>query len=135
VPAILGANLQRAAKVDVTIENGDDTSLPIAGVRLEMRQRKLCFDVPAVRGIGLALYYGDATLHAPVYDYDRLFVPARKPLAAVLGPERVSPEYRPWPAEARPFTERHPEVLWVALIAAICALGVVALRAGRNLGH
>jgi hypothetical protein len=135
VAAILGANLQRAAKVDVAIENGDDTPLPIAAVRLEMRQRKLCFDVPAVRGVGLALYYGDATLHAPVYDYDRLFVPARKPLAAVLGPERVSPEYRPWPAEARPFTERHPEVLWVALIAAICALGVVALRAGRNLGH
>jgi hypothetical protein len=141
VAAILGANLQRAAKVDVAIENGDDRPLPIAAVRLEMRQRKLCFAAPAGGGAsvkataGLALYYGDATLHAPVYDYDRLFVPARRPLAVVLGPERVNPEYRPWPAEEKPFTERHPEVLWVALIAAICAVGVVALRAGRNVGR
>ncbi len=141
VPAILGANLQRAAKVDVAIENGDDAALPIAAVRLEMRQRKLCFEASASgaarvnANAGLALYYGDATLHAPVYDYDRLFVPARKPLAAVLGPERVNPEYRPWPAQARPFTERHPALLWVALIAAICALGVVALKSSRNVGR
>jgi hypothetical protein len=133
--AILGANLQRAAKVDVAIENGDDAPLPIATVRLEMRQRRLCFAAPAGGGSGLALYYGDATLVAPAYDYDRLFVPARKPLAAVLGPERLNPDFKPLPAEARPFTERHPEVLWVTLIAVICALGVVALRAARNVGR
>jgi hypothetical protein len=135
VPAILGANLQRAAKVDVAIENGDDVPLPIAAVRLEMRQRRLCFAAPAGEGSGLALYYGDATLVAPAYDYDRLFVPARKPLMAVLGPERVNPEYRPLAAEERPVTERHPGVLWVAVIGVICGLGVVALRAARNVGR
>jgi hypothetical protein len=139
VAAILGANLQRAAKVDVAIENGDDVPLPIAAVRLEMRQRKLCFEAPAgggaSSGAGLALYYGDATLTAPAYDYDLLFVPARKPLAAVLGPERVNPEYRPLAAEERPVTERHPGVLWVAVIGVICGLGVVALRAARNVGR
>ena len=43
VPAILGANLQRAAKVEVAIQNGDDQPLPIAQVRLQMRQRETVF--------------------------------------------------------------------------------------------
>ena len=135
VPAILGANLQRPATVEVRIENGDDQPLPIASVRLEMRQRKLCFDAAALAGgPGLALFYGDAKLVAPVYDYERLFVASEKPLAAVLGPETMNPEYRAPAAEVRPFTERHPEVLWIALIAVICALGAVALKSARNVG-
>ena len=130
-PAVLGANLQRPAKVEVAIENGDDQPLQIAAVRLEMRQRKLCFDASAVPGAGVALYYGDPTLLAPVYDYDRIFVASSKPLAADLGPEQMNANYRPR-SDVRSFTERHPEVLWIALIAVICALGVVALKAARN---
>jgi hypothetical protein len=133
VPAILGANLQNAAKVEIAIENGDDQPLPIAAVRLEMRQRKICFDAP-VASSGLELRYGDTRLLAPVYDYGRLFAASRnKALVAELGPERLNPNYRP-PADSRPFTERHPEVLWIALIAVICVLGAVAMRSARNLG-
>jgi hypothetical protein len=134
-PAILGANLQRTAKVEVSIENGDDQPLPIKQVRLEMRQRELCFDVAAARGAGLALYYGDPALASPVYDYERLFVAADKPLAATLGPEQLNPDYTPRPEPPLPFTQRHPQVLWIALIAAICALGAVALRASKNVGR
>ena len=49
VAAILGANLQQPAKVDVAIENGDDQPLPIAAVRLEMRQRKLLLHSHEIR--------------------------------------------------------------------------------------
>jgi hypothetical protein len=140
VPAILGANLQRSAKVEVAIENGDDQPLPIASVRLEMRQRKICFDATAARGgtDALALLYGDARLLAPVYDYQRLFAASglassRKAVVAELGPEQLNPNYH-LPADSRPFTERQPEVLWIALIAAICVLGVVAMRSARNVG-
>jgi hypothetical protein len=132
VPATLGANLQNSAHVWIDVENGDDQPLPIAAVRLEMRQRKLCFDAPV--GTGLKVYYGDPTLVAPVYDYDRLFVPANKPLIAELGPEQLNPGFHAPPAEIRPFTERHPEVLWIALIAVICVLGAVALKSSRNVG-
>jgi hypothetical protein len=68
-----------------------------------------------------------------VYDYDRLFAAADKPLLAVLGAERLNPDYHA-AADVRPFTERHPEVLWIALIVVICALGVVALKSSRNVG-
>jgi hypothetical protein len=135
VTAILGANLQRPAKVEVVIENGDDQPLPIAAVRLEMRQRKLCFDAPVAGGSGLGLFYGDPKLVAPVYDYERLFAASSKALAVGLGPEILNPLFRPPPEEERPFTERHPEVLWIALIVVICVLGVVALKSSKNVGR
>jgi hypothetical protein len=134
IPAILGSNLQQPAKIEVAIENGDDEPLPISAVRLEMRQRKLCFDVPASGGTGLALFFGDSRLAAPVYDYARLFSASSDALAAGLGPETLNPGYRPRPEEERPFAERHPEVLWIALIAVICVLGMVALKSSRRVG-
>jgi len=134
VPATLGSNLQTPAKVWVEVENGDDQPVPITAVRLEMRQRKLCFDTPA-SAAGLALYYGDPALAAPVYDYDRLFTPVDKPLAAELGAEELNVDFHPPPAEVKPFTERHPEVLWIGLIVVICVLGVVALKSSRNIGR
>lgn len=135
IPAILGANLQRPAKVQVAIENGDDQPLPIAAVRLEMRQRKLCLDASAAAGAALSLYYGDPALVAPVYDYDRLFVASSKPLEVTLGPEQQNPQYTPRPTAPLSFTERHPQTLWIALIAAICVLGAVAVRASKNVGR
>jgi hypothetical protein len=147
VPAVLGANLQHAARVWIEVENGDDQPLPIAAVRLEMRQRKICFEAPATpsanfggthgadAGSGLALFYGDAELAAPEYDYARMFVASRAALAAELGPEELNPNYRAPAAEVKPFAERHPELLWIALIAAICSLGIVALKAARNVGR
>jgi hypothetical protein len=134
VPAVLGANLQRAAKVEVAIENGDDQPLPIAAVRLEMRQRRLCFDAVAATAGPLALYYGDPTLLAPVYDYERLFTPSEKPLIVTLGPQLANPDFTPRPGAPRSFIDRHPEVLWIALIAAIAALGFVALKSGKSVG-
>ena len=75
VPATLGANMQGPASVKVTIENGDDTPLPVIAVRLEMRQRKLCFNAPTTQA--MTLFYGDAGLQHPEYDYPRFFVAAR----------------------------------------------------------
>lgn len=134
IPAVLGANLQRGARVEVAVENGDDRPLPISAVRLEMRQRKVCFDASAAAAGALSLYYGDDQLQAPVYDYARLFSAERNPLAAELGPEQMNPAYQP-PADTRSFMDRHPEVLWIALIVVICVLGAVAVRASKNVGR
>jgi hypothetical protein len=134
LPAILGANLQRPAKIDIAVHNGDDQPLPIAAVRLEMRQRELCFE-SSLAAAPLALYYGDPALSSPVYDYERLFVAADKPLAAQLSPEQPNPQYTPRPSAPLPFATRHPQVLWIALILVICALGAVALKSARNVGH
>jgi hypothetical protein len=133
VPAILGANLQGAAKVEVAIENGDEQALPIAAVRLEMRQREVCFDAAAVGVGGVALYYGDPGLAGPVYEYERGFAAAEKAVVVGLGPEMLNVAYRA-PLEGPPsFGERHRGMVWIALIGVIGALGWVAVRASRGL--
>jgi len=90
-----------------------------------MTERDLCFDRTA--GAAYALYYGDSALAAPQYDYATLFVPAADATAAQLGAEAVNPVYQPRPDE-RPFTEKYPALLWVALILVMVLLGAVAIR-------
>ena len=113
----------------VTIDNGDDAPLPIEAVRLEMAERKLCFDAAA--GGAYALFYGDRTLAAPRYDYAKLFAPEKDAAVAVLGSEQENPAYQARP-DARPFTERHGWLLWVALILVVLVLGGVALRTAKS---
>ncbi|HEY6413708.1 MAG TPA: DUF3999 family protein [Edaphobacter sp.] len=130
IPATLGSNLQSAATVEVAIQNGDDAPLPVTAVRLEMRERKLCFDTPSAEP--LTLYYGDPTLTAPQYDYARFFSAAMQLHAAQFGPELPNPTYHPRP-DSRPLTERHPDLLWIVLLIVVCTLGIVALHSSKKL--
>jgi hypothetical protein len=114
----------------VVVENGDDQPLPITSVRLEMRQRNLCFDAPSAQP--LMLYYGDPALDAPVYDYARFFSATAHATPAQLSAEMPNPDYRGRP-DTRPLTDRYPNVLWIALLVVICALGFVAIRSSRTL--
>jgi len=109
----------------VTIENGDDAPVQITAIRLEMTEHDLCFDAAA--GDSYTLYYGDSALEAPQYDYATLFVPAANATEAQLGAETANPAYQPRP-DTRPFTEKHPALLWIALVLVMLLLGVVAVR-------
>ncbi len=113
----------------VTVDNGDDAALAITDVKLEMAERRMCFDAAA--GAPYALMYGDAALTAPRYDYATLFAPDASAEAAALGPEKANPEYKARPDE-RAFTERHPGLLWVALVGVVLVLGVVAVRTAKG---
>ena len=130
VPATLGSNLQSGAEVEVAVNNGDDQPLPITAVRLEMRERKLCFDASSIDPV--TLFYGDSTLAAPQYDYARTFSANSTVHAAQVGVEQQNPVYRPRP-DTRAATERHPELVWVMFLAVICVLAVIALRSTRHL--
>lgn len=132
IPGTLGANLQGPASVEIAVNNGDDVPLPIASVRLEMRERGLCFDAAAAGSY--IVYYGDAELTAPVYDYARIFSLSRMASQAQLGPEQPNPAYSQRP-DRRALTERHPDLVWIALLAVICVLALVALRSSKNLHH
>ncbi len=132
IPATLGANLQGLATVEIAVNNGDDLPLPIKAVRLEMRERRLCFDAA---GEGrYTIYYGDNELNTPVYDYARIFSVSRLANAVPLGPEQLNAAYVPRP-DTRALTERHPDLVWIALLAVICVLALVALRSSKNLHH
>lgn len=113
----------------VAVENGDDAPLPIASVRLEMVERELCFQ--AADTSGYTLYYGDSALVRPEYDYATLFVRQPSAALAATGPESSNPQYQPRP-DSRPFTERHPSLLWAALILVILILAIIALRSAKR---
>jgi hypothetical protein len=132
VPATLGSNMQSAATVDVEVNNGDDTPLPIKAVRLEMRERKICFDTTTAQP--LTLFYGDSALAAPQYDYARLFSAAAGMRTAQLGPEQLNPNYRDRP-DTRPLTDRHPHLIWIVLLVVICILAIVAIRSAKTVHH
>jgi hypothetical protein len=132
VPAVLGANMQDSAKLEVAVENGDDLPLPIIAILLEMRQRKLCFNPAANSGSGFELFYGDSALAAPQYDFARLFSPSASLMQAQLGPEQKNDAHRERP-DVRSMSERHPGLLWIVLLIVICILAVVALRSSKAL--
>ncbi|HUV69425.1 MAG TPA: DUF3999 family protein [Terracidiphilus sp.] len=117
------------AKWTVTIDNGDDVPLTLTSIRLQMLERTLCFEAAA--GTSYTLYYGDPALAAPRYDYARLFVAQANASLAIAGPEQLNSRYQPRPDE-RPFTEKHPALLWAALIAVIVLLGAIALRSAKR---
>ena len=117
------------AKWTVTIDNGDDAPLTLVTVRLQMLERTLCFDAAA--NTSYTLYYGDSALTAPRYDYTTLFVAQANASRVTAGQEHPNPTYQPRP-DGRPFTEKHPALLWVALIAVIVLLGSIALRSAKR---
>ena len=122
------ANFDWPSKWTITIDNGDNAPLTPASVRLAMVKRSLCFEAS---GGNYALYYGDARLSAPRYDLGQFLVVHVKDAAqAAAGPEQTNPEYQPRPDD-RPFTERHPLLLWVALALVVILLGSIALRTAR----
>ena len=129
VAAILGSNARSPMTVSVKVDNGDDKPLAIKAVKLEMRQRKLCFDAPPEQ---VTMFYGDDMIVGPVYDYSRLFQPADVAAPATLGSEQPNRNYIAR-ADGRSLTDKHPELLWVALMVVVFVLGVVALRSARRI--
>jgi hypothetical protein len=116
-------------EIKVTIDNGDDPPLKIKSARLQQLEHRLYFDAPASGPS--TLYYGDEKLDPPVYDYAKLFLLAKDAAPAQLGAEQTNSAFTGRPDE-RPWTERHPAVLWIAIVAAVLILGAIALRSMKT---
>lgn len=108
----------------VTVSNGDDPPLALARVQPQAVERRVFFEPKGAER--LQLYYGDDKLDAPTYDYAKFFKDEAAAEAA-LGAAEANPAFTRRPDE-RPWSERHPAVLWLALVAAVVGLGLLALR-------
>jgi len=115
--------------IKVIVRNGDDRPLKFSGALLQQFERRVYFDAPAEGQ--LMLYYGDEKLSPPVYDYAKLFQQSKAAAAAQLGAEAPNAAYSERPDD-RPWSERHPVVLWIAIIAAVLGLGTMAFRSVRT---
>ncbi|HZL25898.1 MAG TPA: DUF3999 family protein [Acidobacteriaceae bacterium] len=131
--ALVAENLRSDATIDVAIENGDEAPLPLRAVLLQMKQRKICFD--AEPGASYVLRYGDAEpVYTPVYDYARLFRVSATAATVTMGAETLNPDFRKEPQQ-QSYKDRHPELLWVALLLVIGVLGTIALHNARRVGR
>lgn len=115
--------------LDIVILNGDDPPLKIRSAHLQQQERRLYFDAPP--SASLTLYYGDEELSQPVYDYAKFFQRQSGATTAQMGAEAENRAYTGRPDE-RPWSERHPVVLWAAIIVAVLGLGALALRSMRT---
>jgi hypothetical protein len=112
-------------QITINIDNADNPPLTLSSVQPLTLERRVYFD-PGGKS-GLRLYYGDARLMAPIYDYARFLHVDASAAQAQLGPGMHNAEYTGRPDE-RPWSERHGAVLWSAMILAVLILSVLALR-------
>ena len=77
------------------------------------------------------LYYGDESLNRPVYDYSKFFQQQREAVQAQLGVEQQNAAYAGRPDD-RPWSDRHPAVLWIAIVGAVLVLGGLAVKSMRS---
>ncbi len=117
----------RPETLKVIIHNGDDPPLKITGIRLQQYERRVYFNFSE----SPHLYYGDDKLDGPVYDYAKLFQAEANATQAQLDPEQTNSAYTGRPDD-RPWSEKHPAVLWIAIVAAVLVLGVMALRSMKS---
>jgi hypothetical protein len=112
----------------VEILNANDAPLSAVRMSIAMNVRFALFHPK--EGRTYRLLYGNARATSPQYDLARTLhiEPNEVMLHPTLGPEELTSNY----ADPRPFTERHPNLLWFALAIAVVFLGYAALRALRT---
>jgi len=113
----------------ITIDNGDDVPLVPQAVVLQMFERDICFQVTPGEFV---LYYGDPALSAPRYDLGQFTVIHPGNAARVTAASEIlNPAFQQRPDD-RPFSEKHPALLWIALALVIGLLGFIAVRTARQ---
>jgi Protein of unknown function (DUF3999) len=116
----------REQALRLRIRNGDDEPLRIGGVTVLAPVERVLFE--ASSGESYRLTYGTQGLGPPAFDLARTIgsledwgASARE---ARLGPPRRSPD-----GKGLPWTETHPELLWLGLLSAVLVLGGLTWRA------
>ncbi len=114
----------RAQLLRVEVVNRSDPPLAGASLTFFATPRRVVFRADPARTY--RLLYGNPRVSAPDYEMTRVVSPADLDAAAPagLGTETPNPGY----VDPAPWTERHPAVLWVALVVAVAVVGALAIR-------
>ncbi len=118
----LALNGASARHLRITIENGDDPPLNVKAVTVYRVIRYVQF-VPG-QTVSYALIFGNPKAVRPVYDIGHYMGSLRKEgvTLARLGEVTPNPAHRP-AEKVIPWSERHKEIIWIALL----AMGAVLL--------
>ena len=118
-------------KVRIQITDYSNPTLNITAVEAGAPARQLLFDLKQPPAQPLRLFFGNANIAAPHYDFEKELWArrAQKPIDSRLGDVVANREYKP---EPKPLTERAPWLIYVVLAASSVALGFVLFSLARS---
>lgn len=108
------------------IHNGDNPPILLKRLALRACRREFVFATNAPGRYWI--YYGNPAAKQPSYDFARVISAAAKPEEASLGAQEQNPVYVPPEPPLRPWTDRHPAMLYTILSAAILGLGYGSVK-------
>lgn len=109
----------------IQVRNDDNPPLHFTGASVRRLVGYLTF--PAEKGSRYALYLGNHKAAKPRYDVGHYLDRMRGVYKAVLGKLEPNPAYTK-AEKPIPWSERHKEIIWLALLAMLAALGLLVYR-------
>lgn len=129
---VLETNALNHRYLRIRIFNGDDRPLQVRDIRFQRFVRRVVFEFDPRKSY--RLFYGNPAAHRPSYD---LAAMEPGPGLDALRQGRLGDEQRNvdfvGPRDRRAWTDRHPAVLWAALIAVVLLLAGLLLRSVRSM--
>ena len=120
-----------AQKLRLRIIDNANQTLSIQGIQASAPARELVFQLNKQQRAPLRLYFGNAKIAEPHYDFERELSDKLKmtPSEASVGDVAKNPSYVPEPL---PFTERLPWLIYLVLAGSSLALGWILLNLART---
>ena len=105
--------------------------LNIMSIQASAPARQLLFELKAPAAQPLRLYFGNANVPAPHYDFESVLSSRRltEPSHSVIGDVMANRDYKP---EPKPLTERVPWLIYVVLAVSSIALGFILLSLAQS---
>jgi hypothetical protein len=124
-------------KLRLQITDYSNPPLNILGVQASAPARQLVFDLKEPVSQPLRLYFGNETVAAPHYDFEKELYArlSKEPGHSNLNIVQPNRDYKP---EPKPLTERVPWLIYVVLAASSIALAFVLFslaRTATRIGH
>lgn len=101
---------------------------PLVVRRLVLSAYRRVVDFPAGVAGQYWVYYGNPDAKQPAYDFAQTMPRQVKAAEVALGAEQPNPAYQKPAPPVKPWSDRHPGVLYSVLIGAIVVMGVLAVR-------
>ena len=122
---------QIVRKLRLQITDYSNPTLNITAIQASAPARQLVFELRPPVAQPLRLYFGNETVAAPHYDFEKEVAArlSREPVPSRLGNVVGNLEYKP---EPKPLTERVPWLIYVVLAASSIALGFVLFSLART---
>jgi hypothetical protein len=122
---------QNVRKLRLQITDYSNPTLNITAIEASAPARQLVFELKQPAAQPLRLYFGNETVAAPHYDFEKELAGrlSNEPVHSRLGDVIANREYKP---EPKPLTERVPWLIYIVLAASGIALAYVLLSLART---